>query len=102
MTVALYAEFTATPGNIAQVRALIDEFATVVRAEPGNICFDAHSEAAHPAKIFVYELYRDQAAFEEHLAAPAGAAFNRVLTGLVEGGGSTLTMLSPISVSISA
>ena len=102
MTVALYAEFTAKPGNNDRVRALIDDFANVVRAEPGNICFDAHSETAHPAKIFVYELYRDSAAFEDHLAAPAGAAFNRVLADLVEGGGSTLTMLTPISVSVSA
>ncbi|KFF60208.1 hypothetical protein JF66_05925 [Cryobacterium sp. MLB-32] len=99
MTVALYAEFTATPGNIERVSALIDEFAGVVRAEPGNICFDAHSVEAHPATIFVYELYRDPAAFEAHLAAPAGAVFNRALAQLVEGGGSTLTMLTPISVS---
>jgi len=100
MTVALYAEFTATPGNLERVRSLIDEFATTVRAEPGNICFDAHSVAAHPAKIFVYELYRDRAAFDEHLAAAAGAEFNRALTDLVEGGGSSLTMLTPISVSV--
>ncbi|KGJ79332.1 hypothetical protein GY21_05370 [Cryobacterium roopkundense] len=100
MTVALYAEFTATPGNLERVRTLIDEFAGVVRAEPGNIRFDAHSVEAHPASIFVYELYRDPAAFEAHLAAPAGAVFNRALTDLVEGGGSTLTMLAPVSISL--
>jgi quinol monooxygenase YgiN len=98
MTIALYAEFTATPGNIEQVRSLIDSFAQTVRAEPGNICFDAHTVESQPAKVFVYELYRDAAAFESHLAAPAGAEFNRVLADLVEGGGSNLTMLNPISV----
>ncbi len=101
MTIALYAEFTATPGNIERVRDLIADFAQTVRAEPGNICFDAHTLESEPAKVFVYELYRDQAAFEAHLAAPAGAAFNQLLAHLVEGGGSRLTMLSPVSVALS-
>jgi quinol monooxygenase YgiN len=100
MTIALYAEFTATPGNIEQVRGLIDSYAQTVRAEPGNICFDAHTVESQPAKVFVYELYCDAAAFESHLAAPAGAEFNRQLADLVEGGGSNLTMLNPISVAV--
>lgn len=100
MTIALYGEFTATPGNIEQVRSLIDDFAQTVRAEPGNIRFDVHTLESEPAKVFVYELYRDAAAFEAHLAAPAGAEFNRVLTDLVEGGGSSLTMLNPISIAV--
>jgi len=98
MTISLYAEFTATPGNTERVSGLIAEFAATVRAEPGNLRFDAHSVASNPATFFVYELYRDQAAFDAHLAQPSGSAFNRALSALVEGGGSTLTMLSPISV----
>lgn len=97
MTVALFAEFTATAGNEAVVTQLIAEFATRVRAEPGNIHFEAHHLADAPDTVFVYETYRDQSAFEDHLASPHGHEFNRRLAGLVVGGGSRLTMLSAIS-----
>jgi quinol monooxygenase YgiN len=83
MTIALYAEFTATAGNHALVADLIAEFAQRVRAEPGNLVFDPHHRVDSPSTVFVYEAYRDQAAFDEHL---------------VVGGGSRLTMLSPIAV----
>ncbi|MFM9920240.1 putative quinol monooxygenase [Lacisediminihabitans sp. H27-G8] len=98
MTIALYAEFTATAGNHALVSDLIAEFAQRVRAEPGNLVFDPHHRVDSPSTVFVYEAYRDQAAFDEHLASSHGYDFNARLGGLVVGGGSRLTMLSPIAV----
>jgi quinol monooxygenase YgiN len=98
MTVALFAEFTATAGNQALVTQLIAEFAARVRAEPGNLAFAPHHRADSPGTVFVYEAYRDQAAFEEHLASPHGHDFNLTLGELVVGGGSRLTMLRPIAV----
>ncbi|MBC7725511.1 MAG: antibiotic biosynthesis monooxygenase [Burkholderiaceae bacterium] len=94
--IALYAEFTAIAGNGDAVAALIGDFGALVRLEPGNIRFDVHRLEADPLSFFVYEIYRDQAAFDTHLAAPAGAVFNGHLTPLVVGGGSTLTMLTPV------
>ena len=98
MTIALYAEFTAAAENRTLVTELIAEFAQRVRAEPGNLAFDPHHLADSPATIFVYEAYRDQAAFDEHLASSHGRDFNQRLGTLVVGGGSRLTMLSPIAV----
>lgn len=98
MTIALYAEFTATDGNRDLVTELIAEFAVRVRAEPGNLAFDPHHRVDSPTTVFVYEAYRDQAAFDEHLASPHGHDFNRRLGDLIVGGGSRLTMLSPIAV----
>ncbi|GAA1000709.1 putative quinol monooxygenase [Subtercola frigoramans] len=98
MTIALYAEFTASAGNAAAVSSLIDEFATVVRTEPGNLRFDPHRLASDPHSVFVYELYRDQLAFDTHLASAHGLEFNRKLTSLITGGQSQLTMLDPIGV----
>ena len=98
MTIALYAEFTATEGNQGLVTELIAEFAEWVRAEPGNLVFDPHHRLDSPATVFVYEAYRDQAAFDEHLASSHGHAFNRRLGDLVVGGSSRLTMLAPIAV----
>jgi len=100
MTIALYAEFTATAENRTLVTELIAEFAERVRAEPGNLAFDPHHLADSPAMIFVYEAYCDQAAFDEHLASSHGRDFNQRLGTLVVGGGSRLTMLSPIDVRI--
>jgi quinol monooxygenase YgiN len=102
MTIALSAEFTATPGNEARVAALIGDFAVAVRAEPGNLLFEPHHPVGLPGSVFVYESYRDRAAFEEHLTSAHGHEFNRRLADLVVGGGSRLTMLSPIAAQTAA
>ena len=50
MTIALYAEFTATAGNRTLVTELIAEFAERVRAEPGNLAFRAIVMPARPTR----------------------------------------------------
>lgn len=94
MTWALYAEFTANPGAEQRVAELVRELTAHVRAEPGNVVFDPRTLKGDPRRWFVYEVYRDEAAFHEHIAADYGATFNAALAGLVEGGGSTLTFLA--------
>jgi quinol monooxygenase YgiN len=93
MTWALYAEFTANPGAEERVAELVRDLTARVRAEPGNVFFNPHTLVDEPRRWFVYEVYRDEAAFREHLAADYGAEFNGALAELVEGGGSTLTFL---------
>jgi quinol monooxygenase YgiN len=94
MTWALFAEFTAVPGTEERVAELVSDLTDLVRAEPGNLVFNAHTLVDDPRRWFVYEVYRDEEAFEEHLAADYGAAFNAELADLVEGGGSRLTLLA--------
>ena len=94
MTIALYAQFTGTPGNESTVRQLIGDFALQVRSEPGNLRFDPHETA--PGSFFVYELYRDRAAFDSHLAEEHGRVFNDLLGPIIHGGASHLTMLTPV------
>jgi quinol monooxygenase YgiN len=93
MTKALYAEFQVIPGNEDRVRELVTELAARVRDEPGNILFDPRVLETDPNHYFVYEVYADEAAFEIHLAAEYGRAFNAELTTLVTGGASRLTLL---------
>lgn len=95
--VALYAEFAAVPGRAQQVEKLISAFATVVRAESGNLVFEVYRKTEAPDNFFVYEVYRDRAAFEAHIAADAGTVFNAELTDLIVGTGSALTFLNPVS-----
>jgi quinol monooxygenase YgiN len=94
MTWALFAEFTAVPGSEERVAELVTDLTDRVRAEPGNVTFNAHTLVEDPRRWFVYEVYRDEEAFREHLAADYGATFNAELAGLVEGGGSQLTFLT--------
>jgi quinol monooxygenase YgiN len=94
MTWALCAEFTAIPGAEDRVAALVRDLTAQVRAEPGNLVFNPHTLVDEPRRWFVYELYRDEAAFRDHLAAEYGAVFNAALAPLVDGGRSRLTMLA--------
>jgi quinol monooxygenase YgiN len=94
MTWALYAEFTANPGAEERVAELVRELTVHVRAEPGNLAFTPHTLRDDPRRWFVYEEYRDEEAFRQHLVADYGAEFNQALTDLVEGGGSRLTFLA--------
>ncbi|WP_142118801.1 putative quinol monooxygenase [Arthrobacter sp. SLBN-122] len=90
----LYAEFTALPGHADAVETLINDLARQVREEPANILFIAHRETEHPERFFVYEEYKDAAAFEAHINASYGATFNEALAPLILEDRSQLTWLN--------
>ena len=73
----LHAVFTALPEKGEEVAALLRDFAEVVRAEEGNVLFDATRLVDDPDRFFVYEVYRDDAAFQAHISAPAGIPLDR-------------------------
>jgi quinol monooxygenase YgiN len=93
--VVLYAEITAKRERADRVESLLREYAETVRAEPGNVVFDVYRRSEAAERFFVFETYRDRAAFEQHLAAPAGRRFNEKLGELIEGSGSQLSFLTP-------
>jgi quinol monooxygenase YgiN len=92
--VVLYAEFTARPERLDEVEQLVTRLADDVRQEPGNQEFTVYQRVEEPCRFFVFERYVDRAAFEAHLAAPYGTAFNAALGGLIAESGSQLTFLS--------
>jgi quinol monooxygenase YgiN len=92
----LHAMFTARPGTADRVAALLRDFAEIVRAEEGNIVFDASRLVDDPDRFFVYEVYRDEDAFQAHLAASAGVPFNAELQELIVEPASILTFLRRI------
>lgn len=89
----LHATFTAKPGASDRVAEMLRAFAEIVRAEEGNIVFDATRLVDDPNRFFVYEVYRDESAFQTHIAAPAGAPFNAALQELIVEPSSQLTFL---------
>jgi quinol monooxygenase YgiN len=96
MPKTLYAEFTVTPGNERRVAEMMRELTALVREEPGNLTFEPYVEEANPNRYFVFEVYKDDAAFETHISADYGARFNAELADLIEGDASELTWLRPL------
>ncbi|MEV4668787.1 putative quinol monooxygenase [Microbacterium sp. LWO12-1.2] len=92
----LHATFTARPGEGDRVAALLRDFAEGVRAEEGNVVFDATRLTDDSDRFFVYEVYRDDEAFQAHLASPAGVPFNAALQELIVEPSSQLTFLRRI------
>ncbi|WP_243077160.1 putative quinol monooxygenase [Microbacterium sp. SS28] len=93
--VVLYAEFTARAGLADRVEELLTALVIDVRQEPGNVVFDAYRVKDAEDRFFVFEVYRDDAAFAAHISAPYGEPFNRALRELIVEDGSQLTFLTP-------
>jgi len=96
MTKTLYAEFTVKPGGEERVAQMMRELTLHVRQEPGNVLFNPYVRETNPREYFVFEIYRDEDAFQSHISADYGARFNAELGDLIEGDGSALTWLTPL------
>ena len=46
--------------------------------EPGCLRFDVIQDQSDPNRIFFYEVYKDEAAFQEHLKAPHFPAWSSI------------------------
>lgn len=97
MGTALLAEFTVTPGAEARMAEMVTELAGRVREEPGNLIFAVYTKAENPRAYWIYEVYRDDEAFQAHLEAPYGGPFNAEVTDLIEEDSSILTFLTELA-----
>ncbi|MFD3840179.1 putative quinol monooxygenase [Streptomyces sp. NPDC058642] len=97
MNKTLLAEFTAREGAQDEVSRLILEYAKKVREEEGNLAFDVYTKSAAPRAFWIFEVYRDEDAFQAHLKAPYGSPFNAALVPLIEEDASVLTFLDPVT-----
>ena len=52
------------------VAAMLDDAKGSVNDEPGCLRFDVIQDAEDPNRIWLYEVYVDEAAFQAHLQAP--------------------------------
>jgi quinol monooxygenase YgiN len=72
----LVVDFVVKPEHVAAFTAEIGKNAKASReTEPGCRQFDVCVAPEDPAKIVLYEVYDDRAAFEAHLKAPHFLAF---------------------------
>jgi quinol monooxygenase YgiN len=77
-------EFEVDPQHLAAFLPLVCENARLSReSEPGCRQFDVCTDPARPNDVFLYERYRDRAAFDEHLASEHFRAFDAAVRGMV-------------------
>lgn len=57
--------------------------ATSLAEEPGCRQFDIATDPARPHEVFLYELYRDAAAFDAHLASAHFKAFDAAVADMI-------------------
>src|ERR1700753_322822 len=59
------------PARLADYRAAVTAQAqAAIAREPGVLALNAVADRDNPARITVFEIYRDRAAYESHLQAP--------------------------------
>ena len=56
-----------------------------VRDEPGCFRFDINQDAEIPTRIYLYEVYRDEEAFNDHLETPHFKAWIDVVKPMFDG-----------------
>jgi quinol monooxygenase YgiN len=89
----------ARPGLEETFRARIVELVRAVRNEPGCVTFTAYEARDTPGRFYLYEIYKDAAAFETHLKTDHVHAFISAIPGLSTGGPGSLIQLNEIPVS---
>ena len=56
----------ARPEEVDALVGIIGKFLPQAQREPGVKAFQIHQSLTEPKKFFVYEVFRDEAAFAEH------------------------------------
>ncbi|WP_202814427.1 VOC family protein [Falsirhodobacter sp. alg1] len=92
MTRLMTARAVPLKGQEARLKSLVHDLARDVRTEAGNLRFEATQD--ENGAVVMIEEYRDDAAFDTHLAQPHTKAFNAALAQTVENGKSEVTELS--------
>ena len=79
------AELEINPSEVsAYTDALKEEIATSIRIEPGVLSLCAVSVKDQPSQIRIFEIYKDQAAYESHLQTPHFKKYKRDTQNMVK------------------
>ena len=74
------------------ISASLEDARGSVRDEPGCFRFDIHQDAENPTRVHLYEVYRDEAAFQAHLEAPHFKKWFSIVKAMFDGDRQRLTM----------
>ena len=91
---ALIATIEAAPGRRDQLVALLMAHrARCLKDEPGTLQFDVLAPREDDSRVMLYELYRDDAAFDTHSKGPSIAQLRKEAAGMILQ--TTLTKCTP-------
>ena len=68
--ITVVARYRALEGRADEVAAALVPYAEIVRTEPGCVTFDVNRSLDDDHDFILYEVYRDQEAFDAHVASP--------------------------------
>ena len=92
---------TATETYTPRLKQLYDtELKARLKDEPGTLQFDVLLPKGDDTKVYIYELYRDAAAFETHIAGPSLAQWKRETAGMVKLQGVRCSVVAHASASL--
>jgi autoinducer 2-degrading protein len=80
MSYVLQVQITIKPENVDKFMPQVLENAAAARKEPGCLTFDVNVDPQDRTKIMLYEIYKSEAAFQEH---QQGEAFKKYLANAV-------------------
>lgn len=80
MSYVLQVEIQIKPENVDSFMPKVLENAAAARKEPGCLAFDVNVDPADRTKVMLYEVYKSEAAFQEH---QKGEAFKKYLAEAV-------------------
>ena len=81
---ALIATIEVTPGRAdALVPLMIAHRARCLKDEPGTLQFDVLLPQDDATKVMIYEVYRDEAAFDTHSKGPSLARLRAEAAGMM-------------------
>ena len=89
--------FTVLPGRMDEfLEGIRVNAQSSLRDEPGCLRFDVHLSRERENEVLLYEIYRDQEAFEVgHRGAPHYAEWREVVARCVPAGGHVNTFATP-------
>lgn len=70
MAFVVAATWKAKPGEAERITEVIKTMTPLSRAEPGNLFYQAQVSPEEPETFFLYELYVDAQAYEDHKNTP--------------------------------
>lgn len=80
---ALFVRIRVVAGQAERFITLSEGNHRGARSEPGNLRFDVLRDAADPERFYLYEVYRDEAAFKAHQQTPHYLAWKDAVAPLM-------------------
>jgi quinol monooxygenase YgiN len=68
--IVLAVTWQAKPGHETEVAELFRKLTQASRKEPGCLMYQVHRHKENPARFFIYEQYKDDAALDAHRQMP--------------------------------